>query len=248
MPEMELSMECTACFSTCNPHSTGLCEGCRGEKVPARSHDSRGRETAAQPPRPRKPFLLTRDREDQLRQMYKRCRTKTELSEEVTMLANTWSVPRSTVTNLAMKLGISLLAWKTWNEQEIAFLREHAGSISIKRMAKALKRSPDSVKHQLHRMQLSAEVSEGYSIRQLQELLGVKHTRIQMWLSKGWLRMEQERVTERSLQRFLFQRMDAYSFRNCEESWLKGMLNPSFGMRANVRDSYMEAQEVTKES
>ena len=86
-----------------------------------------------------------------------------------------------------------------------------------------------------------------YSIRQLQELLGVKHTRIQMWLSKGWLRMEQERVTERSVQRFLFQRMDAYSFRNCEEAWLKGMLNPSFGMRANVRDSSMEAQDVTEE-
>ena len=59
--------------------------------------------------------------------MYKRCRTKTELSEEVTILANTWSVPRSTVTNLAQKLGVSLLAWKTWNEQEIAFLREHSG-------------------------------------------------------------------------------------------------------------------------
>jgi len=128
MPEMELSMECTACFSTCNPHSTGLCEGCRREKVPARSHDSRGgRETAAPPPRPPKPFLLTRDREDQLRQAYKRCRTKTELSDEVTILANTWSVPRSTATNLAQKLGVSLLAWKTWNEQETTFLSEHSG-------------------------------------------------------------------------------------------------------------------------
>src|SRR6201987_5371606 len=246
MPEMELSMECTACFSTCNPHSTGLCGGCRGEKVPPGSHESRGRE-AALPPRPRKPFLLTRDREDQLRQMYKRCRTKTELSEEVTILASTWSVPRSTVTNLAQKLGVSLLAWKTWNEQEIAFLREHSGSLSIKRMAKALRRSPDSVKHQLHRMHLSAEVSEGYSIRQLQERLGVKHTRIQMWLSKGWLRMEQERVTERSVQRFFFQSMEAYRFRNCEEAWLKCMLNPSFRMRANVCNSSMEAQDVTEE-
>jgi transposase len=209
--------------------------------------DGRATREVAPPLRPRKPFLLTRDREDQLRQMYKRCRTKTELSEEVTILANTWSVPRSTVTNLAQKLGVSLLAWKTWNEEEVAFLREHSGSMSIKRMAKALKRSPDSVKHQLHRMQLSAEVNEGYSIRQLQELLGVKHTRIQMWLSRGWLRMEHERVTERSVQRFLFQRMDAYSFRNCEEAWLKGMLNPSFGMRANVRDSSSGDQEVTEE-
>src|SRR5246127_2542699 len=32
-----------------------------------------------------------------------------------------------------------LLAWKTWNEQEIAFLREHSGSMSVKRMAKALR-------------------------------------------------------------------------------------------------------------
>ena len=85
MLEMELSMECTACFSTCVPHSTGLCGGCRGEKSPARQPERDSRAIAALP-RPRKPFLLTRDREDQLRQMYKRCRTKTELSEEVTIL------------------------------------------------------------------------------------------------------------------------------------------------------------------
>jgi hypothetical protein len=242
MPEMEFSMECAACFSTCIPHSTGLCGGCRGDAAPA----ARQRETVA-PQRQRKQFLLTRDREDQLRQAYKRSRTKTELSEEVTILANTWGVPRSTVTNLAQKLGVSLLAWKTWNDEELAFLREQAESMSIKRIAKALKRSPVLVRQQMHRLQLSAEVSEGYSLRQLQELLGVKHTRIQMWLTKGWLRMEHERVTERSVQRFLFQRMDAYSFRNCEESWLKGMLNPNFGLRANVRDGSPEILEITEE-
>ena len=244
MPEPEISMECTACFSTCIAHPTGLCHGCRGTAGAARRQDSPARRTAPSR-RTRKPFLLTRDREDQLRQAYSRCRTKTELSHEVTVLANTWGVPRSTVTNQAQKIGVSLLAWKTWTDQELAFLREHAGSMSIKRLAKALKRSPDSVKHQMHRQQLSAEITEGYSLRQLQELLGVKHTRLQMWLTKGWIRMEHERVTERSVQRFLFQRMDAYSFRNCEETWLKGMLNPSFGLRSNVREGEAGAGDVT---
>jgi hypothetical protein len=139
------------------------------------------------------------------------------------------------VTNTALKLGVSFLPWKRWTENELDFLCENAGDISLKKLAKHLKRSPDSVKHQIYRMELSAEVSKGYSVRQLVQLLGSHHGRIQTWIGKGWLRMEQGRVTERSLQGFLFAHMEEYSFRKCDEPWLKGMLNPSFGIRSIVR-------------
>jgi hypothetical protein len=238
MLDMDFSMECTACFSTCVPNPSGLCPGCRGVAGGKRESEASPART-----RERKPFVMTRDREDQLRQAYKRARTKPELSQEITRLASSWGVPRSTITNQALKLGISLLSWKEWTVEENAYLEEHAGEMSIKRIAKTLKRSPDSVKHQIHRLQLSGEVTKGYSMRQLQELLGVKHTRVQMWLSKGWLRMEHERVTESSIQKFLFQRMDEYSFRNCDEPWLKGMLNPNFGLRSNVRDDQVREQD-----
>jgi transposase len=167
--------------------------------------------------------------DDQLRQAYRRCRTRTELSRELTRLCSSWGRPRYALTNRSKVLNIRLLTRKLWTKDELATLRELAGQVSIRAIAKKLHRSPHSVKHQMFRMGISGEVAQGYSIHQLEQLLGVKHTRIQTWLAKHWLSVRDQRITEGSVKNFLLHRMDAYSFRNCDEIWLKGMLSPTFG-------------------
>jgi len=201
---------CAACPILIAPNPTNLCSRCRF---------SQGRPVH---------YLWTPDMDDQVRQAYRRSRTKTELSRELTRLCSTWNRPRYALTNRCQALNIRLLVMRLWTTEELALLRELSGEVSVRAIAKRLRRSPDSVKHQMSRMQLSAEVSQGYSIRQLEQLLGVKHTRIQGWLSKRWLSVRDERITESSLKGFLLRRMDAYSFRNCDEIWLKGMLSPNF--------------------
>ena len=168
--------------------------------------------------------------------MYSRCRTRNELSREITRLATSWRVDRWVITNFAVSEGLRVSPWKPWTDEEIEVLRNRAGEISLKKLAKTLQRSPESVKHQLLRMKLSSAVTEGYSLNQLQQLLGVQYRQVHMWVGRQWLLMENNRITEKSLKKFLFHRMDAYSFRNCDEVWLKGMLNPRFGLKANVRD------------
>lgn len=132
-------------------------------------------------------------------------------------------------------LGLSLLPWKPWGKEEILTLRELAGQMSVRTIEKVMKRSYHSVKHQLFRMELSTQVSEGYSIQQLKTRMGVPHTKIQMWLTTKALRIKEERITEESVREFLVDHMEAYSFRRVDEPWLKGMLNPNFGERVYVR-------------
>jgi hypothetical protein len=181
----------------------------------------------------RKPskYPWTADMDDQLRQVYRRSRNRRELSVELSRLASTLRRPKFILANRAQSLGLSLLPWKPWSKEEILTLRELAGQKGVRAIAKVMKRSYHSVKHQLFRMDRSAQLSEGYSIRQLQGLMGVSNPKIQMWLTTKTLKMKEERITEESVRKFLFTHMEAYSFRRCDEAWVKGMLNPNFGER-----------------
>lgn len=211
VPEKVACATCPAFYVQC---ASSLCPSCRMKAI-------------------RKPvkYPWTSDMDDQLRQAYRRSENRIVLSKELRRLASTLRRPKYILANRAQALGLSLLPWKPWSENELLILRALAGQKSVKAIAKEMTRSYHSVKHQLFRLDLSSQVSEGYSIRQLQQLLGVPHTRLQMWLSTKALRMKEDRITEESVRKFLFSHMDAYSFRRCDEPWLKGMLNPNFGQR-----------------
>jgi hypothetical protein len=193
----------------------------------------------------RKPakYPWTADMDDQLRQVYRRSRNRRDLSVELNRLASTLRRPKFILANRAQSLGLSLLPWKPWSKEEIITLRELAGQKGVRTIAKLMKRSYHSVKHQLFRMDLSTQVSEGYSIQQLKSLMGVPHTRIQMWLTTKALKMKEERITEESVRKFLIDHMEAYSFRRVDEPWLKGMLNPNFGERVYAKPRNAEDQE-----
>jgi len=190
--------------------------------------------TSKTSPKPSK-YPWTADMDDQLRQVYRRSGNRRDLSVELNRLASTLRRPKFILANRAQSLGLSLLPWKPWSKEEILTLRELAGQKGVRTIAKVMKRSYHSVKHQLFRMDLSTQVSEGYSIQQLKSLMGVPHTRIQMWLTTKALKMKEERITEESVRKFLIDHMEAYSFRRVDEPWLKGMLNPNFGERVYAK-------------
>ena len=109
----------------------------------------------------RKPskYPWTADMDDQLRQVYRRSRNRRELSLELSRLASTLRRPKFIIANRAQSLGLSLLPWKPWSKEEILTLRELAGQKGIRTIAKLMKRSYHSVKHQLFRMDLSTRVA-----------------------------------------------------------------------------------------
>jgi hypothetical protein len=167
--------------------------------------------------------------DDQLRQMYRRTgRKKLALSSELTKFCSAFRLPRTAVMNRARKLGLNIVRpFKPWTDKEKEALRKLAGLLGIYTIAKRLGRSPYAIKNQLSQMNLTAQLTDGYTIRQLQLLLGVPNRSIQMWVNTKALHMDldKERITESSVREFVRHNLFEFSFRKVDESWMKSLLS-----------------------
>jgi hypothetical protein len=76
-------------------------------------------------------------------------------------------------------------------------------------------------------MNLTAQVTDGYTINQLKQLLGVPNRSIQMWLTTKALHMDldKDRITEASVRDFVRHHLYEFSFRRADEAWLKSLLS-----------------------
>jgi hypothetical protein len=179
--------------------------------------------------RPAAKYQWTADMDDQLRQLYRRTsRKKLALSSELTKFCSSFRIPRTAVMNRARKLGLNTVRpFKPWTDKEKEALRKLAGLLGIYTIAKRLGRSPYAIKNQLSQMNLTAQLTDGYTIRQLQLLLGVPNRSIQMWVNTKALHMDldKERITESSVREFVRHNLFEFSFRNVDESWMKSLLS-----------------------
>jgi hypothetical protein len=179
--------------------------------------------------RPPAKYQWTADMDDQLRQMYRRTgRKKLALSSELTKFCSAFRLPRTAVMNRARKLGLNIVRpFKPWTDKEKEALRKLAGLLGIYTIAKRLGRSPYAIKNQLSQMNLTAQLTDGYTIRQLQLLLGVPNRSIQMWLTTKALHMDldKERITESSVREFVRHNLFEFSFRKVDEAWMKSLLS-----------------------
>ena len=183
-------------------------------------------------------YQWTADMDDQLRQVYRRSTNRLELTAELTKLCTAFRVPRTALSNRSRTLGLnSFHPFKPWTDDEKVALRKLVGLMSVKAIAKKLGRSPHAIKSQLFQMEVSAQLTEGYTVRQLQLLLGVPNRSIQIWLTTKALRMKKERITEASVRKFVKNNMYEYSFRRADEPWLKSLLGTQ---RATRRRAELE--------
>jgi hypothetical protein len=90
-------------------------------------------------------------------------------------------------------------AWTMEEEQEL-FAR--AGYEPVKAIAEKLKRSEQSVRFRLKSRAISARVTDGWSLRRIQQTLHVSHRRLQRLIGSGLLRVRDPRVSAISLAEF----------------------------------------------
>jgi hypothetical protein len=215
---------CATCPTVPTKLVGGLCPSCRMKAI-------RG---------PAK-YQWTTDMDDQIRQVYRRSANRLELTTEITKLCTAFRVPRTALFNRARTLDMnSFHPFKPWPDDEKVALRKLVGILSVKAIAKRMGRSPHSIKSQLFQMDLTAQLANCYSVRQLQNLLGVPNRSIQMWLTTKALRMDKEdRITEASVRKFVKNFMYEYSFRRVDEPWLKSLLSTRRGaMRPTASDAH----------
>jgi hypothetical protein len=77
-----------------------------------------------------------------------------------------------------------------------------AGYEPVKAIAEKLKRSEQSVRFRLKGRAISARVTDGWSLRRIQQTLHVSHRRLQRLIGSGFLRVRDPRVSAVSLAEF----------------------------------------------
>lgn len=211
---------CNQCGSIHGCPKDGLCHRCR---VTGR-------------PNPNKRFCWTADLDTALTRAY-RARTRRELSSNLNYMQRLSGFTRGVILSRAADLGLSFAVRRPWSEAEMESLREELGTSSKSQIAKRMGRTYYSVKAQVSKMVLSSRVTADYSQQDVQQLFGVGRKRVYQWVRNGWLQLLNDRITEKSLERFLRQHPGEYQLSRIDEAWFKGMLFPAFGRFSGARES-----------
>ena len=91
---------------------------------------------------------------------------------------------------------------RPWTREEEQELFVRAGYEPVKTIAEKLKRSEQSVRFRLKGRAISARVTDGWSLRRIQQTLHVSHRRLQRLIGSGFLRVRDPRVSAISLAEF----------------------------------------------
>ena len=91
---------------------------------------------------------------------------------------------------------------RPWTKEEEEELFVRAGYEPVKAIAKKLKRSEQSVRFRLKGRAISARVTDGWSLRRIQQTLHISHRRLQRLIGSGLLKVRDPRVSAVSLAEF----------------------------------------------
>src|SRR6267143_1375961 len=91
---------------------------------------------------------------------------------------------------------------RPWTRKEEQELFSRAGYEPVKAIAEKLKRSEQSVRFRLKGQAISARVTDGWSLRRIQQTLHVSHRRLQRLIGSGLLRVRDPRISAMSLAEF----------------------------------------------
>src|ERR1700730_17524364 len=91
---------------------------------------------------------------------------------------------------------------RPWTREEEQELFARAGYEPVKAIAQKLRRSEQSVRLRLKGWAISARVTDGWSLRRIQQTLHISHRRLQRLIGSGFLRVRDPRVSASSLEEF----------------------------------------------
>lgn len=91
---------------------------------------------------------------------------------------------------------------RSWTTEEEAELFVRAGYEPVKAIAQRLQRSEQSIRSRLKGRAISARVTDGWSLRRIQQTLHVSYRRLQRLIGNGFLKVRDPRVSAISLTKF----------------------------------------------
>jgi hypothetical protein len=212
----------------------GRMNGCLRDRL---CHSCRIR---SRPPARRK-FVWTVELDNSLRREYTNAHSRAELSANLDQLQRNTGFTRNVILERAVQLGLGFSVRRPWTTPDLRVLDDAAGQVTPKALAAKLNRTYGSVKAKMKERRLSARVSEGYTEDDLRQLLGVSVRSVGKWLSMGWLRTAQGRITEASVVKFLKFHSEEYHLGRVDQAWFKGLLFPAFNFSTARLESVKHA-------
>jgi hypothetical protein len=226
---LRISCDC-ACGSKLGSREDGKCSWCRNGYLLGRLR---------YPWKPEWDLLLRRELTS--------LRDRKDYTRALRRIVAVTGVPMPTVKSHIYLLGLGIKRGprpRLWTDEEEQALQEMAGQRTVVAIAKRLNRSVNAVQMRLHELHLSARITDGYSAKDLVELLGVGERTIHRWRQYGWLPAGTERMPDDVVERFIRLHPEEYDLRLVDQAWFKGMLFPStFGMtrrKPTVRECGLE--------
>jgi hypothetical protein len=138
--------------------------------------------------------------------------------------------PRHAFKYEAARLGLETADHRrAWTAAEQAYLEDSLGVVSIKQIARRLKRSHGSVCSRADKLGLSRRAKEGYNMADLAKLFGESHHKIKRWMERGYLgkvhlHQDGHRVTAENVKRFTERHYHEYDLRRVDQVLFKLMI------------------------
>lgn len=195
-----------------------------------------GRCNKHRPPNARLKYPWNEQQLADLRRLYaEHVHHRPSLTSAIKNFAQRHSFPPHIVKLKAGQLRLTRDIRQFWTKEELAYVREHAGSIRKHAIARHLGRGYLSVQCMINFLGLQARVTEGYSRHDLSIVFGVSEYVVRQWIARGWLCPDSstDRVPEDQVSRFIRRHPEEYNLKRVDEAWFKGMIFPNFGMNAH---------------
>lgn len=178
---------------------------------------------------PKRRFPWTPTLDEMLRSGYQRAKTHRQKSVAIDNVMRASNFPRSIVKVHAQELGLTHDTRHPWSAADREQLRELAGRLSTRGIAKRLHRAHAAVRAQLESLHISYRITTGYTREDLQQLLGVSWRQVNLWIQNDWLRPLGDRIPEKYVEKFLRLHADQYDLRRVDQAWFKGLIFPDYG-------------------
>jgi hypothetical protein len=164
-----------------------------------------------------------------------------EMSANLKRISKKWGWPVSVLKYEGHKRGWRTQAQrKPWKPEEIDYLRERLGTVSLAHIAHKVGHTVCAVANQARRLELSTRFSEGYNISNLVEVFGLSHQRVESWARRGLLGKTDSkgrrldgaigvRFTEEAVMRFIQRNPSEYDLSRVDQVWFKAVLFGHYG-------------------
>lgn len=132
----------------------------------------------------------TPEEEDIVRQQYRGThQSQRDIADYLNRAGAQPPISQYAVQGRIMKLGIGQRENRRWTESEIRRLREWTGRLRPEEIATRLKRGRISVQVKQKKMGLCLRTKDGwYTKKDVAEMLGVEHKKVQQWMDDGYLK------------------------------------------------------------